>query len=108
MKYWNKIPSSTDILITHGPPIGHGDLSISNQRTGCAGLLRVVQERVKPALHVFGHIHEGAGVTTDGQTIFVNASTCNVRYQPSKLNPPIYVDICKQTKKIKQWVVPSE
>lgn len=45
----------TDILITHGPPKNHLDLGL-----GCPHLLREVW-RVKPRLHVFGHIHWGAG-----------------------------------------------
>ena len=58
-KVWEKIPEGIDILITHGPPIGHGDLCLSHQRAGCVDLLREIQERVKPKYHVFGHIHEG-------------------------------------------------
>ena len=53
------IPDDTDILITHGPPLGYGDKCCSGQRAGCAELLSTVQLRVKPKLHVFGHIHEG-------------------------------------------------
>ncbi|KAK3398143.1 Metallo-dependent phosphatase-like protein [Sordaria brevicollis] len=51
----NRIPLSTDILITHTPPRHHLDLDL-----GCAGLLSEIW-RVKPKLHVFGHIHWGAG-----------------------------------------------
>ena len=29
---------------------------------GCAELLSTVQQRVKPKVHVFGHIHEGKNV----------------------------------------------
>ena len=58
-KVWEKIPEGIDILITHGPPIGHGDLCLSHQRAGCVDLLREIQERVKPKYHVFGHVHEG-------------------------------------------------
>ena len=59
---WSKIPDGIDILITHGPPLGHGDLCSSHQRAGCLDLLRDIQERVKPKYHVFGHIHEGVCV----------------------------------------------
>lgn len=53
------IPDDTDVLITHTPPVGHGDLCSSGVRAGCVELLTTVQKRVKPKYHVFGHIHEG-------------------------------------------------
>jgi hypothetical protein len=28
LKIWNKIPNNTDVLITHGPPIGETDVEI--------------------------------------------------------------------------------
>lgn len=62
--------------VTHGPPLGHGDLAVSGDRAGCAELLATVEDRVQPAAHVFGHIHEGYGVTSNGVTNFVNASIC--------------------------------
>ena len=34
-KYWNQIPSDTEILITHGPPLGFGDLTTHGSRVGC-------------------------------------------------------------------------
>ena len=119
---WNKIPAGVDILMTHGPPVGHGDKSkYGDTRTGCVDLLHTVQTRVKPKYHVFGHIHEGTtyiqyymymykwgteylqyscitrlfftgyGVTTDGFTTYINASTCTVQYQPT--NAPIIFDL---------------
>lgn len=88
---WSKIPEGIDILITHGPPIGHGDLCRSQLRAGCVDLLREVQERVRPKYHVFGHIHEGYGMTTNGCTTFVNASTCNLQYRP--IQKPIIFDL---------------
>lgn len=51
-----KIPEDTDILIIHGPPRAHLD-SLS---LGCVYLLQELW-RVQPRLHVFGHVHEGAG-----------------------------------------------
>jgi len=45
-----------DILVTHGPPRGHLDLL----KVGCPFLLDELW-RVRPRLHVFGHVHEGAG-----------------------------------------------
>jgi len=88
---WRLIPDDTDVLLTHGPPLGHGDLCSSGLRAGCVDLLDEVQSRVQPAVHAFGHIHEGAGVTSDGATLYVNASTCNLRYRP--INPAIVLDV---------------
>ncbi|KAH6895859.1 Metallo-dependent phosphatase-like protein [Thelonectria olida] len=51
----SKIPIETDILVTHTPPLHHRDLSL-----GCRHLLREIW-RVKPRLHVFGHVHWGYG-----------------------------------------------
>lgn len=56
---WNQIPDEVDILVTHSPPLGHGDYCNSGVRAGCAELLSTVQNRVKPKYHVFGHVHEG-------------------------------------------------
>ncbi len=60
------IPEGVDILMVHGPPLGRGDLTTRGVRAGCEDLLNAIQERVKPQLCVFGHIHEGHGVTCDG------------------------------------------
>lgn len=91
LEKWNCIPSDTDVLITHTPPVGHGDLCCTGVRAGCVELLTTVQSRVRPKYHVFGHIHEGYGITSDGKIIFINASTCNINYVP--VNPPIVFDV---------------
>jgi hypothetical protein len=53
------IPPETDILVTHTPPQSHLDLS-PIYSIGCPNLLAETW-RVRPALHVFGHVHESAG-----------------------------------------------
>lgn len=59
IKQWMEaIPENTDILITHGPPLGHRDVA----GVGCRHLLARLWH-VRPLLHVFGHIHAGHGVT---------------------------------------------
>uniref|UniRef100_A0A8C5Q9D6 Metallophosphoesterase MPPED2 n=1 Tax=Leptobrachium leishanense TaxID=445787 RepID=A0A8C5Q9D6_9ANUR len=89
---WNLIPEGIDILMTHGPPLGFRDwVPKELQRVGCVELLNTVQRRVRPKLHVFGGIHEGYGIMTDGYTTYVNASTCTVSFQPT--NPPIIFDL---------------
>ncbi|VEN37987.1 unnamed protein product [Callosobruchus maculatus] len=88
---WNKIPTDTDILVTHTPPVGHGDLTLSGVRAGCVELLNTVRMRVRPKYHIFGHIHEGYGVTNDGEISFINASTCDRTY--NAVNLPIVFDM---------------
>ena len=58
---------------------------------GCVDLLKAIKTRVKPLVHVFGHVHEDWGATHDGTTTFVNSSTCTLRYRPD--NPCIIVDV---------------
>jgi Icc-related predicted phosphoesterase len=93
---WDRIPADTDVLITHGPPLGVMDHTYyDNIDVGCENLARTIMTRLtKLKLHVFGHIHEGYGFTKahwdDGLT-FVNASICDLRYNP--INKPIEVDI---------------
>lgn len=52
---WAAIPLSTDILVTHTPAYGHCDDS-----HGCYELRRALA-RVRPRLHVCGHVHQGRG-----------------------------------------------
>ena len=87
---WSKIPDDTDVLITHGPPYGILDDAPSGGNVGCDELLDAV-ERIKPAIHAFGHIHEGYGTLTRGETLFVNACVCDGLYRP--VNAPIVVDL---------------
>ncbi len=87
---WRLIPSGTDILVTHGPPLGILDATARGESVGCADLLDAVR-RLRPRLHVFGHIHEGYGVEIAAGTTFVNACSCDLLYRA--INPPIVVEI---------------
>lgn len=70
---------------------GFGDETDTGLRVGCVDLLRQIRTRVKPQYHVFGHIHESYGCYTDGQTRFINASTCTLDRLP--INPPVVFDV---------------
>jgi Icc-related predicted phosphoesterase len=87
---WLQIPHDTDVLITHGPPHGIGDRTLAGKHAGCEDLREIVG-RVAPRLHLFGHIHEGAGVSTIGRTTFVNASSLDLSYKP--VNMPVVLDL---------------
>lgn len=89
-RVWDKIPLDTDVLITHGPPWGYRDQTLGGEDVGCASLRRKV-EQIKPKYHIFGHVHEDAGVAKNDHTVFVNASALNRQHVFG--NPPIVLDI---------------
>jgi Icc-related predicted phosphoesterase len=70
-KVWNKIPSGTDILISHGPPKGILDNGVGDEEL----LLQVF--KIQPAVHCFGHAHGQNGIETVNGTTFINASIVN-------------------------------
>lgn len=81
-EHWDRIPNGLDVLITHGPPFGILDQTTPDgNHLGCERLLVAVQEK-RPKLHVFGHIHGGAGTRNIGATQFVNAAYLNEIYRP--------------------------
>lgn len=90
---WKNIPIDTDILVTHGPPKFKLDKTtnppsssepnyhlISDGYVGCDRLAYHVK-RVKPLLHLFGHIHEEYGYCYDEDSNYFNGSICNLRYE---------------------------
>lgn len=82
-KKWAQIWPGMDILVTHGPPMGILDWShFSSEHVGCADLRRALV-RVKPKLHVFGHIHGSYGTVVHDGTLFVNAAICDEGYKPT-------------------------
>ena len=92
---WDLIPEDTGVLITHGPPHGYGDRCDDGRVVGCEELRRAL-DRVRPLVHVYGHIHEGYGKrflrhANGAETILVNASSCDSNYRPRQA--PIIVDL---------------
>lgn len=68
-QHWDLIPDDTDVLLVHGPPHGKLDLLSpkfrrfnENPNVGCVDLLDAIENRVKPKVVAFGHIHEGYGI----------------------------------------------
>lgn len=88
---WSQIPAGVDVLITHGPPFGYCDtVSPRPLSLGCELLRKAVDEK-RPRFHVFGHIHDGYGTKSVGETTFVNASVCTEQYRP--INAPIVFEL---------------
>lgn len=94
---WDKIPEDTQVLLTHGPPFGVGDLCNSRQVVGCKYLLDKVLSLPKLKYHAFGHVHEGRGLyylTELGiDTIFVNCSIMNGAYMPIHQPYRFYINV---------------
>lgn len=102
-KYWAKIPSDVDVLITHGPPFGILDIIPEHfrqvhedPRRGCEDLLDVMKKRLKNLqLHCFGHIHEGptavqrVQLTNTRWATFSNGAVISNYYELVMPNPPI-------------------
>ena len=89
-KHWKKIPDGTDIIITHGPPLGILDTVINEKQVGCKNLLATINN-IKPKAHVFGHIHESYGVLNRSGIKFINASVLNESYELT--NKPVVFDV---------------
>jgi len=90
---WDLIPEGLDVLITHGPAHGVQDQIspvLGGEHLGCEELMAAVN-RVKPKIHVFGHIHGGYGKTQYANTLFINASICDEAYKP--IHEPIVIDL---------------
>lgn len=94
-RHWDMIPNDTDVLVTHGPAMYHGGVTEEGDEVGCEDLLLAIK-RIRPQVHVCGHIHEGYGQWelqhADGRsTTLVNASVVNRRYQVA--NAPVCVTV---------------
>lgn len=89
-KKWEQIPKC-DILLSHGPPYLCGDFSDYGLINCGSHSLRKKIEELQPKLVVYGHIHSGYGSYQIGETLCINASHVNDRYQP--VNKPILVEI---------------
>lgn len=91
---WDLIPDDIDILVTHGPSFGNFDW-IKNQNGNVGPSVGSVSLwlkclKIRPKLHVFGHIHEAYGQAIHHNGIkLVNASYVNEYYKP--VNKPIRV-----------------
>lgn len=88
---WTSIDSQTRLLVTHQPPYEILDRPWLSTSKGKRELLKAVQ-KIKPEVHLFGHIHAGYGQVKTNETLFINASL----YKASKkriVNAPIEFEL---------------
>lgn len=80
-------PDRIDILASHGPAYGFlddtRDPCLPDSHVGSRALLDAIR-RVRPRYALCGHIHEGYGTVSDGQTSYVNSSILDEWLRPSR------------------------
>ena len=82
-RYWNMIPSETDVIITHGPANRILDAAPRGawfDYVGCQELLARIKQ-IKPKVHISGHIHFSHGTEENNGTKFYNVSVMNEEYE---------------------------
>jgi predicted phosphohydrolase len=95
-RYWKMIPASTDVLITHGPPYGVLDTAHpTTAHLGCEELAEAVQ-KIRPRLHVFGHIHGGHGQQCSDGIQYANASVVDEAYRLVNAPQVIEIDVLSE------------
>ena len=96
-QYWDQIPDTVDIVVTHCPAFGvHDVVDIASPRVGCPYLAERLKD-VNFRLHVCGHIHESRGasggvVTDSGQSPMRINAACQDMYHP-RLRGPFVVTV---------------
>ena len=85
-----------DVLLTHMPPRGIGDMEGNGDHTGCEHLLGYTS-RAQPQFHVFGHVHTDWGANVPdpsappgGKTTFVNAASVSDYYRTGPRCPIVF------------------
>ena len=82
----SRIPSDTDVLITHQPPYGILDFTDGVHYGNISLLGRVLS--IKPRLHLFGHVHKANGKVEAQDALYVNGcivSGMKIVYKPQRL-----------------------
>ena len=97
---WGDIPLDTQVVVTHCPPKGIGDIVVTGhenwglyENVGSGFLLQRLLQLKDLRLVVCGHIHEGRGaywLQKLGCPVY-NVSALNERYQPVA-EPVVYVE----------------
>ena len=94
-RIWSRIPTNTDVLVTHGPAKGtldsvgriadetygvYAEENMTYEHVGCADLAaRISQLKLKA--HVFGHVHRPGIVQSPSGLVSINATLVNERYE---------------------------
>lgn len=100
-RYYDLVPTDTDVWIGHGPPHGICDkverhkaaTEIVYGNEGCKTLLKYI-ETIKPQVYICGHLHEPKNhtpVSMSCGTTVINAAICDEQYKP--IQEPIFFEL---------------
>lgn len=83
---YDRIPSSTHVLVTHQPPGGILDKMKNGENIGSSQLASAIHRKLDvmshPVVFIFGHNHTGHGMVDNIGRRFYNVSLCDEKYQP--------------------------
>lgn len=85
---YQKIPTSTDVLITHAPAFGILDVGYAHQGS------KTLKDKILSLslkAHLFGHIHDNPGMENINGIIFSNAAIVSPDYRP--IHTPNLIEI---------------
>ena len=77
-----RIAADTQVIVTHGPPHGYGDLTNGRVRAGSTSLTARMRELTALRLVVTGHIHEAFGAYDAHGVHVYNVSMVDFGYRP--------------------------
>ena len=95
-KIWNKIPTDTDVLLSHGPAYGYLD-KVQRGNVGSKTLETYINSLPSLRYHIFGHIHEGCNQEIRTHSLRrINASCLDEGYR--QINDGRVINITKELK----------
>lgn len=86
-----RIPHDTDILVSHGPPLGMMDQTERGEKAGCNQLLRALYKLTRLQHLICGHIHEARGQEKFGTLTVSNVSLLNEKYDHA--HQPVILEV---------------
>lgn len=91
-KHFNYIPDSTNIVLTHGGPLGLGLQTLeSGLDVGIEELSEKLWDLPELKVNAFGHIHASFGHEIIGDTHYINSAICGENYRIT--NKPIHLEL---------------
>jgi len=87
------IPDGIDILVSHQPPLYHGDGTFNSGRVEHVGSRELLDaiERVRPRVVICGHVHGGFGCHEHQGIPIYNVSVVDESYR--LVNAPTVIDL---------------